>query len=193
MITKIFLCLRPTSGSRAAGKTQRTTPWPKASAARLGTTASVSTSAQIRPADTLSDLRTGQDTTGCADALRERRCLHVAIIVAMFLLVAVLMGLPYRTNALCGRYFYQAIRCYYWAAVASLFIFAAAGACLACLCLNDRVRQNTPEALSAAVARYRAQVAIRARLRAALLKGEEAAAPIVEELIENLDVRPAEP
>jgi hypothetical protein len=32
-----------------------------------------------------------------------------------------------------------------------------------------------------------------ARLRAALLKGEEAAAPIVEELIENLDVRPAEP
>ena len=36
-------------------------------------------------------------------------------------------------------------------------------------------------------------MAIRARLRAALLKGEEAAAPIVEELIENLDVRPAEP
>ena len=83
--------------------------------------------------------------------------------------------------------------CYYWAAVASLWIFVAAGPCLACLCLNDRVRQNTPEALSAAVARYRAQVAIRARLRAALLKGEEAAAPIVEELIENLDVRPAEP
>ena len=32
----------------------------------------------------LIDFRTGQDTTGCADALRERRCLHVAIIVAMF-------------------------------------------------------------------------------------------------------------
>ena len=147
-----------------------------------------------RAADSLTDLRTGQDTTGCADALRERRCLHVAIIVAMFLLVVVLMGLPYRTNALCGRSLYEAIKCYYWAAVASLFIFAAAGPCLACLCLNDRVRQNTPEALSANLARYKAHVAIRARLRAALSKGDqEAAAPIVEELIENLDVRPAEP
>ena len=144
-----------------------------------------------RAADSLTDLRTGQDTTGCADALRERRCLHVIIIVAMFVVVVVLLGLPYRQPGLCGWRYDE--ECYYWAAVASLFIFAAAGPCLACLCLNDRVRQNTPEALSAAVARYRAQVAIRARLRAALLKGEEAAAPIVEELIENLDVRPAEP
>ena len=136
-------------------------------------------------------LRTGQDTTGCADALRERRCLHVIIIVAMFVVVVVLLALPWRQPGLCGWRYDE--ECYYWAAVASLWIFVAAGPCLACLCLNDRVRQNTPEALSAAVARYRAQVAIRARLRAALLKGEEAAAPIVEELIENLDVRPAEP
>ena len=110
----------------------------------------------------------------------------------MFVLVVVLLGLPYRNRALCGWRYDE--ECYYWAAVASLFIFAAAGACLACLCLNDRVRQNTPEALSANLARYKAQVAILARLRAALSKGDqEAAAPIVEELIENLDVRPAEP
>ena len=137
-------------------------------------------------------LRTGQDTTGCADALRERRCLHVMIIIAMFVVVVVLLALPWGTAGLCGWRYDE--ECYYWAAVASLFIFAAAGPCLACLCLNDRVRQNTPEALSANLARYKAQVNILARLRAALRKGDQKAAPpVVEELLENLDVRPAEP
>ena len=132
----------------------------------------------------LVDLRTG------ADALRERRCLHVIIIVTMFVGIVVLMGLPWRS--ICG--WRHDDQCYAAALGASLALIFAAGPCMACLCLNDRVRQNTPEALSANLARYKAQVAIRARLRAALLKGDQkAAAPVVEELLENLDVRPAEP
>ena len=137
-------------------------------------------------------LRTGQDTTGCADALRERRCLHVMIIIAMFVVVVVLLALPWGTAGLCG--WRNDEQCYAAALGVGLACFSGAGACLACLCLNDRVRQNTPEALSANLARYKAQVNILARLRAALSKGDqEAAAPVVEELLENLDVRPAEP
>ncbi len=135
-------------------------------------------------------IRTGQDTTPCADALRERRCTHVIIIVAIWVLGLVPMLLNWR--AICG--WRNDEQCYAAALGVGLACFSCAGACLACLCLNDRVRQNTPEALSGNLARYKAQVAIRARLRAALSKGDqEAAAPIVDELIENLDVRPAEP
>ena len=131
-----------------------------------------------------------QDTTPCADALRERRCTHVIIIVAIWVLGLVPMSLNWR--AICG--WRNDDQCYAAALGVGLACFSGAGACLACLCLNDRVRQNTPAELSANLARYKAQVAIRARLRAALRKGDqEAAAPVVEELLENLDVRPAEP
>ena len=112
------------------------------------------------------------------------------IIVTIWVLGLVPMSLDWRT--ICG--WGARGQCLGAAAGVGLACFTGAGACLACLCLNDRVRQNTPEALSANLARYKAQVAIRARLRAALSKGDqEAAAPVVDELLENLDVRPAEP